>query len=262
MKSKLRKDGRGASILLLSIVLMFVLLLLSITLFNLIPAEMHAANRSQQDLNGHYVARAGIQETMTWLKFRIKQFDLTQSETELPDYSTNGTSFPNIDTFVAGANARRPFTKGDWRYEIEIVPQQNTFGLANNFETRLYAVRSTSFLNDRPIRRMDVLLRQKTFASFAWYTEAFDPGSSIMMNGESKVFGPVHTNDWFRFNVASVAGAGWGTDPYFTDVVTHSKEDPSAPAYGDGNTWLGGQPYDTNGPRGRQIRKRFRRWPQ
>lgn len=247
MNTNLQKEKRGASILLLSIVLMFVLLLLSITLFNLIPVEMHAANRSQQDLNGHYVARAGIQETMSWLKFQIKEFDESQDEADLPDYSTNGTSFPNIEDFVEAANARRPFDNGDWRYELEIIPQQNTFGLTNNFESRLYAVRSTAFFNDRPIRRIDVLLRQKTFASFAFYTEQFDSNSKMVMTGESSIFGPVHTNDWFRFDATQVANANWSAEPYFTDVVTHSKTDPNSPSYGDGNTWLGGTPYDTNG---------------
>ncbi len=248
MKKDPRKGKRGASVLLLSIVLMFVLLLLSATIYNLIPIELHTANRSHQDLNGHYVARAGIQETMSWLRHQMVKFEGVQNEQDLPDYTTNGTSFPNIEAFESAINARRPFTQGNWRYEIDIVPQQNTMGFTNNFESRLYAVSSTALLNDRPIRRIEVLLRQKTFASFAFYTEAFDQNSQMLLTGESKIFGPVHTNDWFRFNATAVASAGWNTEPYFTDVVTHAKKDPAAPAYGDGNTWLGGAPYNTNGP--------------
>lgn len=251
MKKVPRKGKRGASVLLLSVVLMAVLLLLSITMYQVIPIEMHSANRSHQDLNGHYVARAGVQEAMSWLRHQMVKFESFQNEQDLPDYTTDGTTFPNIAAFETSVNARRPFTKGNWRYEIDIIPQQNTMGFTNNFESRLYALSSTAFLNDRPIRRIEVLLRQKTFASFAFYTEAFDQNSQMLLTGESKIFGPVHTNDWFRFNATAVAnapGGGWNTEPYFTDIVTHAKKDPSAPAYGDGNTWIGGAPYNTNGP--------------
>ncbi len=150
---------------------------------------------------------------------------------------------------MAEANARRPFTKGDWRYEIDIRPQQNQVSQANNFQPRYYAVRSTSFLNDRPIRRIDVLLRQSTFASFAFYTEQFDASTAFIMNGKTQMFGPVHTNDFFRFNATALESKGWtGVEPYFADVVTHSSMDPSAPVQGDGNAWVGGAPYDAGGP--------------
>jgi hypothetical protein len=250
MKTKLRKEGRGASILFMSIVLMFILLLLGSTLFQVIPAEMQAANRSHQDLNGHYVARSGVEEARSWLSLQMETFEDTQSEEDLPDYTEDdGASYDNIAAFVNEVNARRPFTKGDWRYEVDIRPQQTNVSQTNNFQPRYFAVRSTSFLNDRPIRRIDVLLRQSTFASFAFYTEQFDASTAFIMNGKTQMFGPVHTNDFFRFNATALESKGWtGVEPYFADVVTHSSMDPNAPVQGDGNAWIGGAPYDSGGP--------------
>lgn len=240
---------RGASILLLSLVFMFLLLLLAVTLFQIIPAELHAANRSHQDLNGHYVARAGVQHTKTWLRHQLLKFDREQDETELPDYTPDGKTYPNIEDFKAKMAAENPFQGTGWSFELELEPQQDTLGLANNFEPRLFAVRSTALFNGQPIRRMDVLLRQRTFASFAFYTETFDPETAFILTGESKIFGPVHTNDFFNFDVTALENQSW-TDlaPYFTDVVTHSSLSPDDPSGGDGNLYTGGRPYDENGP--------------
>lgn len=60
-----QRRTRGASIVLLSIICMIVMLLTAATLYRVLPAEMHASHRGYTDTQGHYVARSGVEETMT-----------------------------------------------------------------------------------------------------------------------------------------------------------------------------------------------------
>ncbi len=130
MKPTQREERRGASILLLSIVFMVILLLLSTTLFQIIPAEMHAANRSHENLNAHMVARAGITDALKWLEFKMGEFETSNNESDLPDFNSGTVAspvYPNIQAYETAVQAKRPFAgNGDWRYECEIVPQQDT----------------------------------------------------------------------------------------------------------------------------------------
>lgn len=251
MKKNLRKKKRGASILLLSFFFMTVLFLLAATLYKVVPAEMHAAERSSVDMKGSYVARAGIEECMGWLNFQMDTFDNTQDETKLPDYTTDGSTYPNIDTFLAAAHKSDFKEGGNWRYDIEIVPHQNTLSTTNNNEARFYSVSCTSFQNNKPIRKINVLLRQKTFALFGLFTDQVDPNSTMRIpSGNGGINGPVHTNDYWRFEVDSAAWTG-RTEPYFKDTVGYARNWSGTPSYanGDGSEWVGGQsPYDTNGP--------------
>ena len=251
MKKNLRRgDKRGASILLLSFFFLTVLFLLAASLYKIVPAEMHAASRSHQDLRGHYVARAGIQEAINWLGFQMETFDKTNNEQDLPDYTTGGRVFPNIVAFETATNAKRPFAKGDWRYEVDIEPHQDNLGLTNNSQVRLYSVTSVAFLNNKPIKRIDVMLRQKTFALYGLFIDRLDPRSEIAVTGDIGVDGPAHTNDYWRFRVMPGVYANPNADPYFTASVGYSSNfsGVSANAGGDGSEWLGtsGSGYDEN----------------
>ena len=120
----------------------------------------------------------------------------------------------------------------------------------HDFVPRLISIRSTAFHNDVPVRRIDTLVRQQTFASFAFYTDQMDPSSKFIIDGETRIQGPVHTNDWWRFEASPGLWGDDSADPYFLDQVTHTRTDPTSPPTGDGNTWLGGAgnaPYDTSG---------------
>ncbi|HIB66674.1 MAG TPA: hypothetical protein EYO33_16560, partial [Phycisphaerales bacterium] len=65
---------RGASILLLSFFFMIVLFTLASALFQIIPAEFHAASRAHVDVESHYVANSGIQHTLSWLEKKMEDF--------------------------------------------------------------------------------------------------------------------------------------------------------------------------------------------
>ena len=140
-----RMHRRGASILLLSFIFMSILFLMAQALFYLVPAEFHASHRSHTDLMGHYVARSGVQDSMSWLQVQMEKFSKDQRQENLPDYN-NGSGFPHIAAFLAEANDRRPFTEGDWRYEIELTPLQDQNSQQNILEARTFSVRSTAYL--------------------------------------------------------------------------------------------------------------------
>lgn len=247
MKTSNRKNRRGASILLLSFFFMMILFLLAAALYKLVPAEMHAAYRSTQDVKAHYVARTGIQETMAWLKFRITQFDIAQSETELPDYNSGTVGSPvydNLNAFLAQAEATSPIDDDNWTYDLEILPLQDSIGQNHGFEPRFYSVRSTAMFNGEPIKSIDVLLKQRTFSSFALYTETMDPASKFVIDGKATIFGPVHTNDYFRFEAEPGIWADPNAEAYFSDVVSYSTPFDTSVSP-DGAEWLGGT---TNNP--------------
>lgn len=249
------KKRRGASILLLSFFFMTVLFLLAASLYKLVPAEMHAAYRSHTDLNAHYVARAGIQETIDWLGFQMETFDKSGREEDLPDYTSGGSVFPNIDAFQTATNAKRPFAVGDWRYEVTVLPHQDNLGLTNNSAVRIYSVTSIAYQRTngtqwKPIKQIDVLLRQKTFALFGLFIDRLDPRSEIAVTGDIGVDGPAHTNDYWRFRVMPGVYPNASADPYFTSSVGYASSfaGATANANGDGSEWLasGGGGYDEN----------------
>jgi hypothetical protein len=246
------KKKRGASVIVLSMFFMILLSVLATTLYKVVPLEMHQSYRAHKDLRGHYVARAGVQHTMKWLSSRLEAFEDSGDPEDLPDYNS-GTAdspvYPNIPPFEAAAAATTPFNVGDWRYEVEVMPIKDTTEI-HDFVPRLISIRSTAFHNDVPVRRIDTLVRQQTFASFAFYTDQMDPSSKFIIDGETRIQGPVHTNDWWRFEASPGLWGDDSADPYFLDQVTHTRTDPTSPPTGDGNTWLGGAgnaPYDTSG---------------
>lgn len=234
--------SRGASIVILSIVCLIVMLITATTLYQVLPVEMHASQRGYIDMRAHYVARSGVEETMSWLDAAMKEYQQAQDETKLPDYKS-GSSLPNIDTFVAAADARRPYEESDWRYTLEVVPLQDQTGSFNNSDPKLFTVRSTAFHRDEPVRTIDVLLKQKTFAMYALLSSDSNTPLGVKLTGTPSIFGPVHTNGYYKFDTS---GLDWTTaQAYYGDVVTHTKTFTSAPTNGDGNEWsTGNAPYD------------------
>lgn len=247
--------SRGSSIVILSMVCMMVMLLTAATLYKVLPAEMHASYRGYADTQGHYVARSGIEETMTWLDHKMSEFQVAHDESKLPDYKS-GTSYPSINNFVNSAAARRPYEDKDWRYELEVTPFQDQTTSENNNAPKLFSVRSTSFHRDRPVRIIDVLLKQKTFAMYALLNSDSNRPMGVRLTGTPSIFGPVHTNGYYAFMTSDI---DWDdAQYYYRDVVTHTKTWSGAPVQGDGNEWIGGAPYDSNGPIGDRYSRIFR----
>jgi len=240
MKLTRSEKKRGASILVLSFFFMTILFLLAAALYKIVPAEFHAARRGHDDMEAHYVARSGLQETMSWLEYQIGIFAADQKEQNLPDYNTGTETSPvfdNIEAFEAKVDGKSVTGDPNWTVDIQILPLQTSLGSKHGFEPRLYSVRSTALLRGKPIKTIDVLLRQRTFASFAFYTDQTDPNSKFVIAGKSTIFGPVHTNNYFRFEAVSGLWGDANAKPYFTDVVSHAKTFASSP---DGNEWIGG----------------------
>lgn len=234
---------------------MIVMLLTAATLYKVLPAEMHASHRGYTDTQGHYVARSGIEETMTWLDYKISEFQVAQDETKLPDYKS-GSSYPAIEDFVNAAATRRPYEDKDWRYDLEITPLQDQLSSENNNAPKLFSVRSTSFHRDRPVRIIDVLLKQKTFAMYALLNSDSNKPMGVRLTGTPSIFGPVHTNGYYAFMASDI---DWDTAQYYyRDVVTHTKTWSGSPTQGDGNEWIGSAPYDSNGPIGDRYSRVFR----
>ncbi len=258
-------DKRRGSVLLLSLFFMMVLFLMAVAMFKLIPSELHAANRSKQDLMGHYVANAGARHAIAWLEDQMEAYDVSQDPQDLPDYTPDLTApftYPNLDGYRAARQARSAIEKtgsADWDYDVQIRVQDGMPPTLVNFDPRVFTITSTALLRGRPVRRVDMVVRQASFASFAFYTEQFGDSQEIQVDGNVGISGPVHTNDFFRFRVTN--SSIWNdptSRPYFLDEVTHNGVDPNAPAAGDGNVWLGSEaPYDANGPVAGRYEKVF-----
>ena len=244
MKISNRKKKRGASILLLSFFFMMVLFLIATTIYKIVPAEMHAASRASTDLRAHYVARTGIQETMGWLKWQITEFDADQQEENLPDYNSGTVAAPvydNIIAFEAQAEGVNKFGDDEWSYDLQILPLQDSIGQKHGFQPRFYSVRSTALLNGNPVKTIDVLLKQRTFASFAFMTDEMDPQAKFVIDGKETIRGPVHTNDHFRFEVEGHVWADSDAKGYFSDIVSYAEGFAGAE---DGSEWLADSPAD------------------
>lgn len=237
------KKKRGASILLLSFFFMVVLFLLAATLYKIVPAEMHAANRSYQDTQGHYVARAGLEESMRWLGTQMDVFTKTQVENDFPDYNSGsdltpgGRNLERINEFLALIDGKSVTGDPKWTVNIEIEPLQDSRGMKNALEPRFYSVRSTSLFNKKPVRTIDVLLRQRTFASLVYLTNHMTEGTGFIIGDKPTFFGPVHTNEFFRF---APENGLWGAtidrkNAFFQGTVTHAESTAASP---DGNLWL------------------------
>lgn len=253
MKIQGRKKRRGASILLMSFLFLVVLFLLASAMYQLIPSEMHAANRSHRVLNAHHVANSGVRQSVEWLTDSMKRFEDGEPDTVLPDYSPtySASDLPNIDAFETFVNNQAsPFADDRWKYEVDLVVDPTTIGNSHNFQPRVFHIKSTALYNGTPIRTVDAWVRQSTFASFAYYTDEFV--GEMRIDGDRAFAGPVHTNDYFVFNVLDanqLDPTKPGYVPYFDDEVTFadtSYVDPGS-GHGDGNEWSGAKPYDTGG---------------
>lgn len=242
MKTGRARRQRGASVLLLSIVFLIILFLLASVLYQIVPAEFHMASRTQQDIQGHYVARAGLEETMTWLGRQMEKFTVDQQETNLPDYTTStdpsdtNPPLPLIEAAVAAIESRSPVDNPDWQVDIEVVPYQTSLGLKHALEPRFYSISATSLFQGRPVKRLDVLVRQRTFASFAYMTNHTDPRTPMDITDKPTFHGPVHTNENFFFRPR---GGFWDTArgserAFFQDAVSHAG---FASGTVDGNVW-------------------------
>lgn len=241
-----KKKSRGASVLFLSLVFMSLLLLVATALYKLVPAEFHSANNSLNQQKAHQVANAGVRQATAWLIERMKKFDATGQASDLPDYAVNG-QLVNIDSFLAESNgAASPFQDASWTFELNITPDPTTIGVSHNFQPRVFQITSVAKKNGKAKRQVTAWIRQATFASFAYYTHEFE--GQMRINGELGFAGPVHTNDYFRFNVLSgdQYDPDSGSETFFRDQVTHAGY--FTEIGGDGNEWLGTKPYDENGP--------------
>lgn len=192
---------------------------------------------------------------MNWLQYKMDVFQTDQREENLPDFNDSGT-FSAVEAFQNKANSRQLFTDGNWHYQIEMHPLQDQDSAVNILEPRVFTIRSTAFLGDRPIRTIDVLVRQKTFAMFGFLDSQSQGSTRFKLTGTPQIFGPVHTNGWFNFDASSINWAS--AQPYFEDVVTHSQMSAAAPTNGDGNVWTGSAPYDVAGSTAERYKRVFK----
>ncbi|MBI3924125.1 MAG: hypothetical protein HY319_01160 [Armatimonadetes bacterium] len=254
-RSATRKKG---SILLLALFFMVILFLIALAMFKLVPTEFQAAHRSKVDLMAHYVANAGVRNAVAWLEQKMRDFDASGDITVLPDYSTDGTDYPNIETYLAGGYDPTPFASDEWSYTLTVTADQSTQSEVPNFAPKVFRIRSIAFLRGEPIRQVDVQVRQASFAAFAFFTDNFDGGAKFVIDGETGIRGPVHTNDYLRFEVNSAVWDDDDAEPYFLDEVTHSSIFSSSDPNSDGNEYLGGQePWDAVGPIDSRYAKLF-----
>jgi hypothetical protein len=247
MKTSHKKNKkRGASILMLSFVFMALLFLIATAMYRLVPADMHAANRTHQDLSAHYVANAGLRATAAWLTDSMKRFEAGGGPQVLPDYAESGETV-NLTAFEDEVNtAPSPFSDSNWTYEISIDVDPSTVGVSHNFQPRVFQIVSTAKFRGQPVRRVEAWIRQSTFASFAYFTDKFS--GEMRIDGDLGFAGPVHTNEHFVFNVLNSNHYDDNLGIYFGDEVTHAEFAAVPDPGGDGNEWVGEKPYDASGP--------------
>lgn len=248
MTTRNSKKRRG-SILILSLLFMFLLQLIAFAFATMIPVEARSALKSEQDTIGSLVADAGVTEALAWLRNKIAPPDGSGSQEPMHPSVYPSQAFRTTDM---GSN---------WSYRWELIPDSETYPNGTN-NIRAYTIVSRAYRNGRVKREARVQVIQE---SLSRYAALYDLWSTNLVMGidedDAPQGGPVHVNDTLRLWVKNASFWNSTGDPIFSHGLTASgtfnASENSGPgedgfAYYRGN-WNGGNddliPYDpANGP--------------
>ena len=214
---------KRGSVLLLSAVMSFVLFLLALALFKILPTELHSAKRARLDTVAHYTADAGVKSAVAFLEKHAEEEVLTQ---EFLDAEFNAL-FPEPRNL-----------EGDWAYlpVLRVNPDGD----------RYFDIESRAFFRGDLVWEIRTTVERQSFAFYALFIDTW-PDSLVYGLGNEGLNGPFHTNQFFRLGVPSPEYWEQSGAPFVEGnlgIMTHSQlfEGGSLGFPGDGNAY-----YDASG---------------
>lgn len=204
-------------VLILTAFFVFMLFVLALSLFQLVPVEFHSALRTRQAIAGQVVAESGFKDAVTWLKMQSANIDLPQARLDA-NYNNGGR-----------------VNLGDgWAYEAHIIARASSLGI--------YDIVSEAFFDGAPVRETRATVTRGSFAQYALFIDNWDPNHVFTMAPNS-LQGPFHTNGFFRLGVpGSFAGLYDFEQPFVSGnyaYMSHAglSQTGNGMEYNDGNEY-------------------------
>lgn len=218
-----RRTGRRGSILLLSLFFMFVLFLMAVAFFRLLPTELHSAARSSQTIKAHYACDAGLREAVAWLRTQNRAIPESVLDSDFNDLNSAADDNP-LD--------------GQWSYTVNIEPNNPLLGI--------YDIVSVGLFRGRPLRELRATVQNETFARYAMFIDTW-PADKYFAMSSNGIQGPFHTNGYFRLQAPSTGFWTDGQDPWVNGPLAEMTQADQLPVdentlgvTGDGNQYYGG----------------------
>lgn len=219
-------DRNRGTILYLALLFVAVINMLALAYVKCIPVEANSFLRSQRALVAHYVAEAGITDSMAWITF-----ELLNGREPTPSGPVTRTG-----------------THDGWTWRVTITPDADS-PPGGTASLRFYEVMSEAISpnSSAPARRIRATMGEETFARYTNYTDEFGWVYYNLISGGPFIQGHVHTNTFFRM-LPSDAVYTSTSGPTFQGRVT-SAQTASAPWQRDGVDYqdMDQAPYDATG---------------
>lgn len=238
-----RLTNYRGSILVMSIFFMVVLYLTASAFLVLLPVESRAANRSENQALGGFIADSGVADAISWLRYQLAPPDGSHSKE------------PMASNIYPSASDRTQEVGGGWSFRWELIPDEQTYPNGSN-PIRAYTIVSTAYRDGVAVREARAEAIQESLAKYAALFNTWPDNLVWPISRSSEpTGGPVHVNDVLRLWIEEGNGF-WGSngDPVFSHDLTASGSFSGSPdgfAYYKGN-WQGTnssyRPYDSNGP--------------
>lgn len=218
-----KAKSRGL-VLILTAFFVFVLFVLALSFFKLVPGELNSALRTRQAVAAQVVTEAGFKDAVSWLEAQPAADFLAQ---------------PRLDNDFNAAFEAAPFQlNGDWSYRVHITARPES--------PFLYDIKSEALFDGELMRES---LATVTRSSFARYALFIDSWRSDLIYGMTPgaITGPFHTNDFFRLGVTNSAFYNPANQPFVSGpfaYMSHARTTTqgSLGFAGDGNAY-----YDSAG---------------
>lgn len=205
-----RKRDRG-SILLLSILFLFVLFLMAVAFLGLLPSELREAGRQRLDTAAAYAADAAVVEAIAWL-----------------EHFVGAGRTPGTEVLEGSLE--------DWKWKVRLTPDSLT---SSGKDLKVYKIEAVSSLrqwiprlvkeDDRAYRKVTTWVRQESFARFGVFYDTFggkdtdadgvldEPTMLWIVGSGAAVEGPMHINSpfWMRIRPSVFAPGHEDSPPIF-----------------------------------------------
>lgn len=218
-----RRKSRGL-VLILAAFFVFMLFVLALSFFQLVPGELNSALRTRQAVAGQVVAEAGFKDAVAWLEAQPSTDFLPQARLDA-NYNA---------AFVDAPFALHP----DWSYRVAITARPEA--------PFLYDIASQALFDGQVVRESLATVSRSSFARYALFIDSWRPDLIFAMTPEA-ITGPFHTNDFFRLGLPGAdfydpANQPFVSGPYAYLSHARTTSEGSLDFPGDGNAY-----YDSAG---------------
>ena len=212
----------GGLILILTAFFVFVLFILALSFFKLMPAELNSALRTRQAVAAQVATEAGFKDAISWLQAQPATDFLPQARLDA-DYNAAYTQAP----FVLNR---------DWSCRVEITARPEA--------PFLYDIKSQAFFDDQLMRESLATVSRSSFARYALFIDSWRPDLIYGMT-PGAITGPFHTNDFFRLGLTdgsfyNPANQPFVSGPYAFMSHARTTTEGSLEFPGDGNAYYDG----------------------